>query len=236
MKKHGKRYEEAAKLVDEDKAYAPNEAIELVKKTATVKFDSTVELHMRLGVDPRHADQQVRGTAALPAGTGKTMRVLVFAEGDRAREAEEAGADYVGSDDLIKRIDDGWVDFDVALATRDMMSKVGRLGKVLGRRGLMPNPKSGTVTDDVAKAIKEVKGGRIEFRLDKTALIHVPIGKASFDDKGLLDNLSSLVDAVVKAKPSGAKGTYIRSITMASTMGPGVRLDIPQTVALASAS
>ena len=234
MKKHGKRYEEATKLVDVSKLYPPNEAIELARKTATVKFDSTIELHMRMGLDVRHADQQVRGTADLPAGTGKTVRVLVFAEGDKAREAEQAGADFVGSDDLIKRIEEGWIEFDVALATRDMMSKVSRLGRVLGRRGLMPNPKSGTVTDDLARGVKEVKAGRIEFRTDRSALIHVPIGKASFENQGLIDNLGSLIDAVVKAKPSGAKGTYIRSISMASTMGPGISLDIPQTMALAT--
>jgi large subunit ribosomal protein L1 len=235
MKKHGKRYTEVAKLVDEDKIYTPNEAVDLAKKTSNTKFDSTIEVHMRMGLDVRHADQQVRGTADLPAGTGKTVRVLVFAEGDKAREAEQAGADFVGSDDLIKRIEDGWLEFDVALATRDMMSKVSRLGRVLGRRGLMPNPKSNTVTDDLARGVKEVKAGRIEFRTDRSALIHVPIGKASFEEKGLLDNLGSFVDAVVKAKPTGAKGTYIRSITLASTMGPGIKLDIAQATALAQA-
>jgi large subunit ribosomal protein L1 len=236
MKKHGKRYEEIAKLVEEDKAYSPAEAIELVKKTSTVKFDSTIEVHMRMGLDVRHADQQVRGTADLPAGTGKTVRVLVFAEGDKAREAEAAGADFVGSDDLIKRIEDGWTDFDVALATRDMMGKVAKLGRVLGRRGLMPNPKSGTVTDDLERGVRDVKAGRIEFRTGKAPLIQVPIGKASFEEKGLLDNLGSLVDAVVKAKPAGSKGTYIKNITLTSTMGPGVKLDVPQTLAAASAS
>ncbi|HUZ76595.1 MAG TPA: 50S ribosomal protein L1 [Chloroflexota bacterium] len=231
---HGKRYEEAVKLVDGDKAYAPAEAVDLARKTSTVKFDSTVELHLRLGVDPRHADQMVRGTADLPAGTGKNVRVLVFAQGDKAREAEEAGAEYVGADDLAKRIEGGWLDFDVAIATPDMMSSVGKLGRILGRRGLMPNPKSGTVTTDVTRAIKELKAGRIEFRVDKTALIHAPIGKASFEPDGLLNNLGSFVDAVVKAKPSGAKGSYIKSITMSTTMGPGIKLDIPQTVALGS--
>ena len=236
MKDHGKRYAELAKLVEEDKAYSPAEAVELVKKTATVKFDSTIEVHMRMGLDVRHADQQVRGTADLPAGTGKTVRVAVFAEGDKAREAEQAGADFVGSDDLIKRVEDGWMDFDVALATRDMMGKVAKLGRVLGRRGLMPNPKSGTVTDDLTRGVKDVKAGRIEFRTGKAPLIQVPIGKASFEDKGLLDNLGSLVDAVVKAKPSGSKGAYIRNITITSTMGPGVKLDVSQTMAIASAS
>jgi len=236
MKKHGKRYQEVAKLVDEDKLYAPAEGLELAKRTSNTKFDATIEVHMRMGLDVRHADQQVRGTAGLPAGSGKAMRVLVFAEGDRAREAEQAGADFVGSDDLVKRIEDGWTDFDVAIATPEMMGKVGRLGRVLGRRGLMPNPKSGTVTPEVARAIKEVKGGRIEFRTDRSALIHVPIGKASFEDQGLLENLSSFVDAVVKAKPAGAKGSYIRSITLASSMGPGIKLDVNQATALASAS
>jgi len=236
MKQHGKRYEEVVKLVEEDKAYSPAEAIELVKKTSTVKFDSTIEIHMRMGLDVRHADQQVRGTADLPAGPGKAVRVAVFAEGDKAREAEQAGADFVGSDDLIKRIEDGWMDFDVALATRDMMGKVAKLGRVLGRRGLMPNPKSGTVTDDLERGVKEVKAGRIEFRTGKAPLIQVPIGKASFEEKGLLDNLGSLVDAVVKARPSGSKGTYIKNITLTSTMGPGIKLDVAQTAALAGAS
>jgi large subunit ribosomal protein L1 len=236
MKKHGKRYDEVAKLVDEDKLYPPIEGVDLVKKTSNVKFDSTIEVHMRMGLDVRHADQQVRGTADLPAGTGKTVRVVVFAEGDRARDAEQAGADFVGSDDLIKRVEDGWLDFDVALATPSMMPKVSKLGRVLGRRGLMPNPKSGTVTDDVTRGIKDVKAGRIEFRTGKAPLIQVPIGKSSFEEKGLLDNLGSLVDAVVKAKPAGSKGSYIKSITLASTMGPGVKLDIPETVALGSTS
>ena len=236
MKEHGKRYTEVAKLVDAEKAYAPAEAVELAKKTSNTKFDATIEIHMRMGLDVRHADQQVRGTAALPAGTGKAVRVLVFAEGDKARDAEQAGADFVGSDDLVKRIEEGWTDFDVAIATPEMMGKVGKLGKVLGRAGKMPNPKSGTVTGEVARAIKEVKGGRIEFRTDRSALIHVPIGKVSFDEKGLLDNLGSFVDAVVKAKPSGSKGSYIKSITLASTMGPGIKLDIAETTALASAS
>jgi large subunit ribosomal protein L1 len=236
MKQHGKRYEEIVKLVDEDKAYAPAEAVELVKKTSTIKFDSTIEVHMRMGLDVRHADQQVRGTADLPAGTGKSVRVLVFAEGDKAREAEQAGADFVGSEDLIKRIEDGWMEFDVALATRDMMGKVAKLGRVLGRRGLMPNPKSGTVTDDLERGVREVKAGRIEFRTGKAPLIQVPIGKASFEERGLLDNLGSLVDAVMKARPAGSKGTYIRNITLTSTMGPGIKLDVPQTMAIASAS
>jgi large subunit ribosomal protein L1 len=236
MKEHGKRYAELAKLVDGDKVYTPAEAVGLVKKTSNVKFDSTIELHMRMGLDVRHADQQVRGTAALPAGTGKSVRVVVFAEGDKAREAEQAGADVVGSDDLIKRIEDGWTDFDVALATPSMMPKVSKLGRVLGRRGLMPNPKSGTVTDDVERGVKEVKAGKIEFRTGKAPLIQVPIGKASFEEKGLLDNMASLVDAVVKAKPAGAKGAYIKTITLASTMGPGVKVDVPQALALASSS
>jgi len=235
MKEHGKRYTEIAKLVDEDKLYSPTEAVELARKTANTKFDSTIEVHMRMGLDVRHADQQVRGTADLPAGTGRSVRVAVFAEGDKAREAEQAGADFVGSDDLIKRIEDGWLEFDVALAVPGMMPKVSKLGRILGRRGLMPNPKSNTVTDDLSKGVKEVKAGRIEFRTDRSALIHVPIGKASFEDQGLLDNLTSFVDAVVKAKPAGSKGTYIKSITVASTMGPGVKLDVQQATALSSA-
>ncbi len=234
MSEHGKRYEEVAKLVDPDKLYKPAEAVELAKKTANVKFDSTVELHMRLGVDPRHADQMVRGMADLPAGTGKNVRVLVFAQGDKAHEAEEAGAEFVGADDLAKKIEGGWLDFDIAIATPEMMGTVGKLGRILGRRGLMPNPKSGTVTTEVARTVKEMKAGRTEFRVDKTALIHAPIGKASFDEEGLLSNLGSFVDAVVKAKPSGAKGAYIKSITMATTMGPGIKLDIPETMALGS--
>jgi large subunit ribosomal protein L1 len=223
--KHGKKYREAAAQVDTSRLYSPQEAIDLLKKISYSAFDGTVEVHMRLGVDPRHADQMVRGTAVLPHGTGRTVRVLVFAQGDKAREAEEAGAEYVGAQDLIQRIEGGWLDFDVAVATPDMMGQVGRLGRILGPRGLMPNPRSGTVTFDVGRTVRDVKAGRVEFRVDRTALVHVPIGKMSFDDQRLLENLSTLMDAVVAAKPSGAKGTYIRSVHLAATMSPGIRLD-----------
>ena len=225
MPKHGKKYREAVAQVDTSRLYRPQEAIDLLKKISYSAFDGTVEVHLRLGVDPRHADQMVRGTAVLPHGTGRTVRVLVFAQGDKAREAEEAGADYVGAQDLIQRIEGGWLDFDVAVATPDMMGQVGRLGRILGPRGLMPNPRSGTVTFDVGRTVRDVKAGRVEFRVDRTALIHVPIGKVSFDDQRLLENLSTLMDAVVAAKPSGAKGTYIRSVHLAATMSPGIRLD-----------
>ena len=225
MPKHGKKYREAAAQVDKSRLYSPQEAVDLLKKISYSAFDGTVEVHMRLGVDPRHADQMVRGTAVLPHGTGRTVRVLVFAQGDKAREAEEAGADYVGAQDLVQRIDGGWLDFDVAVATPDMMGQVGRLGRILGPRGLMPNPRSGTVTLDVGRTVRDVKAGRVEFRVDRTALVHVPIGKVSFDDQRLLENLSTLMDAVVAAKPSGAKGTYIRSVHLAATMSPGIRLD-----------
>jgi large subunit ribosomal protein L1 len=237
MAEHGKRYEEAAKLVEEGKPYTPKDAVELAKKASYVKFDATVELHMRMGVDPRHADQQVRGVAILPNGLGKPVRVLVFAQGEAARAAEEAGADYVGSDDLIKKIaDESWRDFDVAIATPDMMGKVGRLGRVLGRAGLMPNPKSGTIVQpaDLGRAIRDARKGRVEFRLDRTAIIHVPIGKVSFQDQALVENLAALVDAVQKAKPTGARGQYIRSMSLAPTMGPGIKLDLSETITLAS--
>ncbi len=236
MSDHGKKYVEAAKLVEPGKAYSPKEAIELVKKTSYTKFDGTVELHLRMGVDPRHADQMVRGIALLPNGLGKTVRILVFAQGEAAKIAEDAGADYVGSDDLVKKIEGGWFDFDVAIATPDMMGKVGKLGKLLGRRGLMPNPKSGTIVNpqDLPRAIRDARKGRVEFRVDKTALIHVPIGKVSFDADKLAENLGTLIDAIQKAKPSGAKGQYIRNATLTATMGPGVRLDLPQTLSLAA--
>ncbi|HXH22984.1 MAG TPA: 50S ribosomal protein L1 [Dehalococcoidia bacterium] len=232
--KRGKRYLEAQKLVDRRRAYAPEEAIALAKRTATAKFDETVELHLRTGLDPRHADQQLRGTTILPHGLGKTVRVLVFAEGEAARFAQEAGADYYGGDELIRRVEGGWTDFDVALASRDIMGKVGRLGRVLGPRGLMPNPRSGTVVEpqDIPKAVRDARQGRVEFRLDRTALVHVPIGKASFDDKALLENMASVVDAIVKAKPAGAKGQYIRSASLTTTMGPGVKLELGPTLAL----
>ncbi len=233
MAKHGKKFRSAAQLFDETRLYAPADALKLVREAAFAKFDETVEVHIRTGVDPRHADQVVRGSASLPAGTGRTRRVVAFAQGDKAREAEEAGAEVVGADDLVQRIQGGWTDFDVAVATPDLMGMVGRLGKVLGPRGLMPNPKSGTVTPDIGRAIREIKGGRVEFRVDKTGVIHVPIGKVSFGEAKLMQNLSALVDAVVRAKPSGAKGQYIRTVTLASTMGPGVRLEIQPTLALA---
>lgn len=232
MPKHGKKYREAVQLVDSDKVYQPAEAIDLLKKMSFVKFDPTVELHMRLGVDPRHADQMVRGTATLPAGTGKEVKVLVFAQGDKVKEAEEAGADFVGLDDLIKQINDGWLGFDVAIAAPDVMSKVASLGRRLGPRGLMPNPRTGTVTFDIAKAIREVKAGRVEFRVDRTSLIHVPIGKLSFTNEQLMQNLTASIDAIVRAKPSGAKGTYVKSVVVCSTMSPSVRLDVPAALAL----
>jgi large subunit ribosomal protein L1 len=230
----GKKYQDAVKLIEKDKNYPPDEAIALAKKVATAKFDETVELHMRTGLDPRHADQQIRGTALLPNGLGKQVRVLVFAEGEGARNAEQAGADFVGSDDLIKRIEEGWTEFDVALASREMMSKVSRLGRVLGPRGLMPNPRTGTVVDpdDLAKAVNDSRQGRVEFRLDRTALIHVPIGKISFEEDKLLENMATIVDAIVKAKPSGAKGQYIRSASLATTMGPGISLELAPTLAM----
>jgi len=225
MPKHGKKYREAAAQIEQGRQYIPRDAVDLLKKVSFSTFDGTVELHMRLGVDPRHADQIVRGTAVLPHGTGRVVRVLVFAQGDKAREAEEAGADYVGGQDLVARIEGGWLDFDVAVATPDMMGQVGRLGRTLGPRGLMPNPKSGTVTFDVGKAVQDIKAGRVEFRVDRTSLLHVPVGKVSFDDQKLLDNLATLMEAIVAAKPSGARGTYIRSIHLAATMSPGIKLD-----------
>jgi large subunit ribosomal protein L1 len=233
---HGRKYLEAAKLVDRARVYAPEEAASLIKDTTTVKFDATVEAHLRLGVDPRHADQMVRGTVVLPNGTGKIVRVAVFAQGEKAQEALKAGADDVGAEDLVKKIEAGWLEFDVALATPDLMGQVGRLGKILGRRGLMPNPKAGTITFDLDRAIREVKGGRVEFKVDKAAIIHVPVGKASFAPEALVANLAALVDAVNRAKPAGAKGTYLRTLTIASTMGPGIRVDIPGTLAAASAA
>jgi len=234
MPKRGKKYRAATEKVDPLKMYAPGEGVQLVKQTATAKFDETVELHIRTGLDPRHADQLVRGSAVLPAGTGRTQRVVAFAQGDAAREAEAAGADIVGAEELIARIQGGWTDFDVAVATPDMMGLVGRVARILGPRGLMPNPRSGTVTPDIGRAVREVKGGRVEFRLDKTGVIHVPIGKVSFDEEKIMQNLSALVDAVVRAKPTGAKGQYIRSLNIAATMGPGISLDLQPTLALAS--
>ena len=224
--KRGKRYVEAAKAIDRSTVYDTTEAIALVKKTAVAKFDETIEAHIRTGCDGRHADQQIRGAVVLPHGTGKTVRVLVFAKGEKIDEAQAAGADHVGGEELIPKIqNDGWLDFDVVVATPDMMGVVGRLGKVLGPKGLMPNPKAGTVTMDVAKAIKDIKAGKIEYRLDKTNIIHVPVGKASFTEEQLADNFGTLMDAIIKAKPSALKGQYLRSVTLTSTMGPGVKLN-----------
>lgn len=226
MPKRGKIYKESAKLVDKTTLYDVSEGIDLVLQTAKAKFDETVEVHLRLGVDGRHADQQVRGAIVLPHGTGKTKKVLVFAKGDKAKEAEDGGADYVGAEDLAQKIQsEGWFDFDVVVATPDMMGVVGRLGKILGPKGLMPNPKSGTVTMDVEKALQEIKAGKVEYRLDKTNIIHTPIGKASFGKEKLADNFNALVEAVVKAKPAAAKGQYLKSVTVASTMGPGVKIN-----------
>ena len=227
--KRGKKYQEAVKSFDKTAVYSPSEAIGNVLKTAKAKFDETVEVHIRLGVDGRHADQQVRGAIVLPHGTGKTVRVLVFAKGDRAKEAEAAGADYVGAEELVAKIQgENWFDFDVVVATPDMMGVVGRLGRVLGPKGLMPNPKSGTVTMNVAQAIKEITAGTVEYRLDKTNIIHVPIGKVSFGQEKLEDNFRTLIGAIIKAKPAAAKGQYIRNLTLASTMGPGVKVNTTQ--------
>ena len=224
--KRGKKYVEAAKLVDAAKLYEVKEAIDLVQKTSVTKFDSMVEVHIRLGVDSRHADQQVRGAVVLPHGTGRSVRVLVFAKGDKATEAEAAGADFVGAEELVTKIQtENWFEFDVVVATPDMMAVVGKIGRVLGPKGLMPNPKAGTVTADVTKAINDIKAGKIEYRLDKTNIIHVPIGKVSFGTDKLGDNFKTLMDAVIKAKPAAAKGTYLKSITLASTMGPGVKIN-----------
>ena len=225
--KHGKKYIEAAKQVDRAVAYEPAEAVALAKKTAVAKFDETIEVHIRTGCDGRHAEQQIRGAVVLPNGTGKTVRVLAFAKGEKLNEAQAAGADYVGGDELIPKIqNEGWLDFDVVVATPDMMGVVGRLGKVLGPKGLMPNPKAGTVTMDVAKAIADIKAGKIEYRLDKTNIVHVPVGKASFTEDALKENFNALMDAIVKAKPSALKGQYLKSITLTSTMGPGVKVSV----------
>ena len=225
--KHGKKYSESAKLIDTGKLYDVNEAVELVVKTATAKFDETVEIHVRLGVDSRHADQQVRGAVVLPNGTGKTVRTLVLAKGDKADAAAAAGADYVGAEDMVAKIqNENWMDFDVVIATPDMMGMVGRLGKVLGPRGLMPSPKAGTVTPDVAKAVTEAKAGKIEYRLDKTNIIHCPIGKVSFGAEKLQENLDALMGAIIKAKPAATKGQYVKSCTLATTMGPGVKINV----------
>ena len=223
--KHGKKYIDSKKLIEPTKLYDPAEAISLVKQTGKAKFDETVELALRLGIDPRHADQQVRGTVVLPHGTGKQVRVLVFAKGDKAEEARAAGADFVGEAELADKIkNENWFEFDVAVATPDMMGVVGRIGRILGPKGLMPNPKSGTVTNDVGKAIEEIKGGKVEYRVDKSAIAHVPIGKVSFEEEKLVENLNALMDAVVKSKPSSSKGTYLRSLYLSTTMGPSIRL------------
>lgn len=235
MAKHGKKYLAAAAKIDRNRNYEPGEAIALAKETATVNFDSTVELHLRLGVDPRHADQQVRDVVVLPHGLGKVVRVLVFAQGEGATLAREAGADVVADDEeTLQKIQGGWTEFDVAIATPDMMGKVGRLGRILGPRGLMPNPKAGTVVpaEDIPRVIEESKGGRVEFRVDKTANLHVPIGKASFDKEKLYDNMSALMEAIRKARPAAAKGTYIRRITLTTTMGPGIKVDLNQAQAM----
>src|ERR671914_2519114 len=236
MPDRGKKYQQAIALVERGRAYEPGEAMDLLKQTSYVGFDASAEAHIRLGVDPRHADQMVRGTVVLPHGTGKKVRVLVFAQGEKAQEALRAGADEVGGEDIAKRIEAGWLEFDVALATPDMMGVVGRLGRILGRRGLMPNPKSGTITFDLERAIKEVKAGRVEFKVDKTGIIHVPFGKASFPSDQLAENLAVLVDAVSRARPSAAKGQYFKSLTVASSMGPGIRVDVPALLARAAAA
>jgi large subunit ribosomal protein L1 len=232
---HGKKYLDAAKLVDHETIYQPLPAAELVKQTSTVNFDPSIEAHIRLGVDPRHADQMVRGTVVLPHGTGKVVRVVVFAQGEKAQEALRGGADEVGAEDLVKKIEAGWLEFDVAIATPDTMGMVGKLGKILGRRGLMPNPKSGTITFDIERALREVKAGRVEYKVDKGGIIHVAFGKGSFEAGELVANLATLMDAVSRAKPAGAKGQYIEGLTISSTMGPGIRVDIPGVLAAASA-
>ncbi len=236
MVKRSKNYQEAVKLLDKTRTYSPQEAIELAKKMAHTRFDETVELHLQMGVDPRNASQQVRGVALMPHGLGKKVRVLVFAQGEAERIASAAGADFAGSDELIKKIEGGWLDFDTAMATPDMMGRVGKLGKILGRRGLMPNPKSGTVvtSDDLPRVINDARKGRVEFKLDRTAIIHVSIGKISFDADKLLDNLTAMIEAVVKAKPSGVKGQYVRTASLTTTMGPGIRLDLKTTLSLSS--
>ncbi|MFQ5924701.1 MAG: 50S ribosomal protein L1 [Dehalococcoidia bacterium] len=230
----GKRYQDAAKLVDGNRLYDPREAIELARKAAYANFDETVELHLHMNLDPRHADQQIRGVALLPHGLGKRVKVLVFTQGEAVRTAEEAGADHVGGDDLVKRIEEGWLDFDVAIATPDVMGKVSKLGKSLGRRGLMPNPKSGTIVppQDLPRVIGDARKGRVEFRMDRTAIIHLPVGKLSFDDDRLLENLATVVETIIKARPSGAKGQYIRSASLTTSMGPGIKLDLKPTLAM----
>lgn len=236
MTTRGKNYREAVKLMEKDKAYLPQEAVELAKKAATAKFDETVELHLKMGVDPRNATQQVRGVALLPHGLGKRVRILVFAQGEAERIAQSAGADFVGGDDLVKKVEGGWLEFDTAIATPEMMGKVGKLGKILGRKGLMPNPKAGTVVSagDLPRVIEDAGKGRVEFKLDRTAIIHLPLGKISFEEDKLVDNLTAVIDAVVRAKPSGAKGQYIKSAFLTTTMGPGIKLDLKTTAAMAA--
>jgi len=232
MRDRGKRYRELVKTVAPETLYEPREAVRLVKATARAKFDETVDVALRLGIDPKQADQQVRGTVPLPAGTGRQVRVLVFARGEKVKEAEAAGADYVGADEYIEKIQGGWLEFDVAVATPDMMGAVGRLGRILGPRGLMPNPKAGTVTFDLTRAVREIKAGKIEYRTEKAGIIHVPIGKASFTEEQLLANFTALVDAVLRSRPASAKGQYLRSITLSTTMGPGIRVDPAKAEAL----
>lgn len=236
MPHRGKKYQQSLSLVDRDKAYSAEEAIDLVKRASFASFDASIDLHIRMNLDPRKADQQIRGMVLLPSGSGKTVRIVVFAEGEAEKAAQEAGADFVGSDDLVKKIQEGWSDFDVAMAIPQMMSKVGRLGKVLGPRGLMPNPKTGTVqpAEDLARAIKEARQGRVEYRLDKTSNVHVPVGRASFTSEQLLANLTAVMEAIVRAKPSGAKGQYVLRMTLAPTMGPGIKLDVNEALALKS--
>jgi large subunit ribosomal protein L1 len=237
MAQHGKNYVSALEKVDRSRTYEPKEAIKLLKEIAYAKFDETVELHLRTGLDSRHADQQLRGTLVLPHGLGKGQRVLVFAEGEGARLAEQAGAEFVGGDDLVKKVEGGFLDFEVALAVKEMMGKVGRLGRVLGPRGLMPNPRTNTVVEaeDLPKAVRDAKQGRVEFRTDRTNLVHVPLGKISFSEEALMDNLSALIEAISREKPSGGKGQYIRSLTLTTTMAPGIKLDIPATLSLGGA-
>jgi len=236
MVRHGKKYQAAVQEIDRTRTYPPEEAIELAKKTAPASFDETVELHLRMGVDPRNASQQIRGVALLPHGLGKRVRVLVFAQGEAARTAEAAGADYVGADDYIKKIEEGWLDFDTAIATPDMMGKVGKLGKILGRRGLMPNPKAGTVVhaEDLPRVIEESRKGRVEFKLDRTAIIHLPLGKVSFEQEKLAENLAAVMEAINRARPSGAKGQFVKSAVLTTTMGPGIKLDLRPTLALST--
>lgn len=225
-KKRGKKYKQAVELVDRSKSYDIREAVQLVKKTATANFDETVEIAFRLGVDPKHADQNIRSAVVLPHGTGKTQRVLVFAKGEKVKEAEAAGADYIGDEETIQKINDGWFDFDVVVATPDMMAEVGKLGRVLGPKGLMPNPKTGTVTFDIEKAVKEIKAGKVEFRVDKSGNIHVPVGKVSFEDDQLIENIETMIETIIRVKPQSSKGKYIRNVSISSTMGPGIKLDV----------